>query len=66
MIPEELLIERTASIPMWLAGGLGPDTVRLMIEMVHPELIDASSRLESYPGKKDPYTMRTFFKEVLG
>jgi indole-3-glycerol phosphate synthase/phosphoribosylanthranilate isomerase len=66
MIPKELLIERTASIPMWLAGGLGPDTVRLMIEMVHPELIDASSQLESYPGKKDPYTMRTFFKEVLG
>lgn len=50
--------------PLWLAGGLGPDNVREIIGEHHPELIDASSRLEAEPGRKDHEKLRAFFREV--
>jgi indole-3-glycerol phosphate synthase/phosphoribosylanthranilate isomerase len=50
--------------PLWLAGGIGPENVRETIEAFSPELLDASSRLESSPGIKDPVKLRTFFKEM--
>lgn len=43
-----------------LAGGLGPDNVRAAIEAVRPDGVDASSRLEREPGRKDPARVRAF------
>jgi phosphoribosylanthranilate isomerase len=43
-----------------LAGGLGPDDVAGVISAVRPAGVDASSRLESRPGEKDPALVRRF------
>jgi phosphoribosylanthranilate isomerase len=47
-----------------LAGGLGPDNVAAAIEAVHPWGVDASSRLEQSPGKKDPSMVASFVKKA--
>jgi len=72
MIRSELLDELLQRIPdlssngLWLAGGLGPDTIGPVIERYTPELIDASSRLESEPGIKDEEKLRAFFNAITG
>jgi len=45
-----------------LAGGLGPDNVAEAIRRVRPYAVDASSRLESSPGKKDRAVVRRFIE----
>jgi len=62
-IPDEILTG-IRDKPVWLAGGLGPDNIRNVIARYRPELVDASSRLESRPGKKDPVKMEQFFQEI--
>lgn len=49
---------------LWLAGGLGPDTIRAALATYHPELVDASSRLEREAGRKDPLALKLFFQEI--
>jgi len=49
---------------LWLAGGLGPDTIAEKIARWRPELVDASSGLEASPGRKDPAKVRHYFKEI--
>ncbi|SIQ38496.1 indole-3-glycerol phosphate synthase [Alkalispirochaeta americana] len=49
---------------LWLAGGLSPDTVGAVIERWHPELIDASSRLEERVGKKSGQLLESFFRAL--
>jgi indole-3-glycerol phosphate synthase/phosphoribosylanthranilate isomerase len=63
-VPRELVRQVKTRGPLWLAGGIGPENVRETIEAFSPELLDASSRLESSPGIKDPVKLRTFFKEM--
>jgi indole-3-glycerol phosphate synthase/phosphoribosylanthranilate isomerase len=68
LLPDQEL-EALAASPLggrrlWLAGGLGPDTVAERIVRWRPELIDASSGLEEAPGRKDPTKVRHFFKEI--
>lgn len=46
--------------PIVLAGGLGPGNVARAIEVVSPDGVDASSRLESAPGRKDPEKVRAY------
>lgn len=50
--------------PYVVAGGLGPDNVRAVIERLDPFGVDASSRLEAIPGIKDPDTIRAFVEEA--
>ncbi len=64
IIPEEIITEVKSHYPLWLAGGLGPHNVRSMIKNYNPELIDASSKLEAKPGKKDHQKIDTYFKEI--
>jgi phosphoribosylanthranilate isomerase len=47
-----------------LAGGLGPDNVAEAISVARPFGVDASSRLETEPGVKDPDTIRIFVQEA--
>ncbi len=51
-------------LPLWLAGGIGPDNVRSVVTELRPELIDASSRLEAEVGRKDPSKLAAFFREI--
>jgi indole-3-glycerol phosphate synthase/phosphoribosylanthranilate isomerase len=66
-VADDLLARRAAAKgvrPLWLAGGMGPDNVAAVIRNHAPELIDASSRLEAEPGRKDHDKLRAFFREV--
>ncbi len=64
--PVDGKIVRTVSEdrPLWLAGGLGPGTVGEALAGFGPELVDASSRLEAAPGKKDAVALDAFFREI--
>ena len=50
--------------PVWLAGGLGPDSVALAVRAVRPFGVDASSRLEARPGVKDQALVERFVAEA--
>jgi len=50
--------------PFVLAGGLGPDNVAEAIASVRPFGVDASSRLESSRGVKDPVRILDFIREA--
>ena len=50
--------------PFVLAGGLGPDNVRVAIDAVEPWGVDASSRLEAEPGIKDEGKVVAFVTEA--
>ena len=60
----ELVDGAAARRPLWLAGGLNPGNVSAVIDRHAPELIDASSGLESAPGRKDPERLRAFFAAI--
>jgi phosphoribosylanthranilate isomerase len=49
---------------MILAGGLSPDTVGAIVRAIEPRAVDASSSLESSPGRKDPARIARFVAEV--
>lgn len=49
-----------ALAPCLLAGGLGPDNVAALAAAARPHGVDASSRLESAPGRKDPLVVKEF------
>lgn len=48
-----------------IAGGLGPDNVADAIRVCRPWGVDACSRLESSPGRKDPRAVRAFIEAAL-
>ncbi len=48
-----------------LAGGLGPDNVAEAIRIARPWGVDACSRLEISPGRKDPAKVHAFVTAAL-
>jgi phosphoribosylanthranilate isomerase len=46
--------------PVFLAGGLNDKNVRAALKIVKPDWVDASSRLEIKPGKKDNRKVNRF------
>ncbi|HNY20595.1 MAG TPA: bifunctional indole-3-glycerol phosphate synthase/phosphoribosylanthranilate isomerase [Treponemataceae bacterium] len=63
-IPKALVRKASERGALWLAGGITPLNARQYADEFRPELMDASSGLESSPGKKDPILMKTFFREL--
>ena len=57
-------ILKLVSKPLWLAGGLSESNIRQRVEEFNPELVDVSSRIELYPGKKDKKKLGEFLKAV--
>lgn len=49
-----------------ISGGLGPENVREAIRIFEPCWVDASSSLESAPGKKEPDLVRRFISAARG
>lgn len=49
---------------LFLAGGLSPENVGEAIECVRPYAVDACSRIESVPGRKDHARLRAFVNAV--
>jgi phosphoribosylanthranilate isomerase len=56
--------ERLRGHPLFLAGGLTPDTVRAAVDAVSPDAVDVSSGVEQIPGIKD-HDKLTRFLEAL-
>jgi phosphoribosylanthranilate isomerase len=52
-------------VPVFLAGGITPDNVRVAICSVHPYGIDLSSGVEYEPGKKDPQKIAQLMQAVM-
>ena len=50
--------------PIILSGGLDPVNIMLAIQKVNPYGVDASSRLEERPGKKDSALVREFIRRA--
>jgi phosphoribosylanthranilate isomerase len=55
-------VARFPNIRVILAGGLDASNVARAIALAHPWGVDACSRIESAPGKKDPAKMRAFLE----
>ena len=68
-VADGLLARRAAGAgvrPLWLAAASAPATWAAVLRGHAPELIDASTRLEAEPGRKDHDKLRAFFREIEG
>ena len=50
--------------PVIVAGGIGPDNVRTVIEQARPWGIDVCSKVERVAGAKDPELLERLFQEI--
>ena len=58
------IIKNLSDAKIFISGGLGPDNVREAVEKLSPWGVDASSRLERLPRRKDYDRMLAFIKEA--
>ena len=63
-LPDETIYEARKITPLWIAGGIGADNVKNIINKFKPELVDASSSLEKSAGIKDHDKIDRFFEEI--
>ena len=61
----DLAAELASENECLLAGGLDAENVGTAVRRVRPAGVDASSRLELAPGKKDPERIRSFVARAL-
>lgn len=64
-VPFNWKLAKGASKKVIIAGGLDAGNVRSAIEQARPWGVDACSRIESAPGKKDHRKMAEFLKAAL-
>ena len=64
-VPFNWRLAKGASKKVIIAGGLDAGNVRSAIEQARPWGVDACSRIESAPGKKDHRKMAEFLKAAL-
>jgi phosphoribosylanthranilate isomerase len=64
-VPFDWTIAARVSAKVIVAGGLDADNVRRAIEQARPWGVDACSRIEISPGKKDHVRMAQFLKAAL-
>jgi len=57
-------IVRRSPLPVLLAGGISPDNAAEALARVAPAGLDASSRLELAPGRKNPLAIRNLARIV--
>ncbi len=53
-VVKQLIDQVETAVPIWLAGGIGPDNVARAIAAVQPAGVDLCSGVEAEPGRKDP------------
>jgi phosphoribosylanthranilate isomerase len=53
-------------LPVLLAGGISPENAPAALATVQPAGLDASSRLEASPGRKDPAKVRELGRIAKG
>ena len=63
-IPLDWLEGFSPALPWWLAGGLTPETVAAVLEVCHPDGVDASSGVEERPGWKNLERVRQLADQV--
>lgn len=51
-------------LPLIIAGGLTPDNVKCVVQLLKPYGVDVSSGVERFPGKKDKQKVKRFIEEV--
>jgi phosphoribosylanthranilate isomerase len=51
-----------SDVPVFLAGGLSPDTVAEAIRAVRPSGVDVATGVEYAPGKKEPGKVKRFVR----
>lgn len=59
-----LVLDLARARPIVLAGGLRPDNVGRLIQLVRPFGVDTASGVESAPGRKDLALIREFVAEA--
>lgn len=58
------IIRQSTNLPVFLAGGLTPENVKMAIKKVDPYGVDVSSGVEDKPGIKDLVKLKTFIFEA--
>jgi len=51
-------------LPLIIAGGLTPDNVKTVVQLLKPYGVDVSSGVEQFSGKKDKQKVKRFIEEV--
>ena len=63
-IEQKYLEDLSFSKPWWLAGGVSPEWLEVIIRKIKPNGIDISSKVEISPGIKDIDKVKLLIKEV--